>query len=77
MRLSSLHEQVITGPNMGGKSSTVRMIALIAIMAQIGSFVPAKSCKLAMIDGILTRMGGELESYSLLFFPFLYTASVR
>ena len=44
---------------MGGKSSSVRMIALIAIMAQIGSFVPAQSFKLGMLDGILTRMGGK------------------
>lgn len=51
---------VITGPNMGGKSSAVRMVALIAIMAQIGSYVPAESVKLGMLDGILTRMGGEL-----------------
>ncbi|KAK7014986.1 DNA mismatch repair protein MSH3 [Favolaschia claudopus] len=49
--------KVITGPNMGGKSSCVRMIALIAIMAQIGSYVPAKSVKLGMISSILTRMG--------------------
>lgn len=50
---------VITGPNMGGKSSSVRMIALIAVMAQVGSYVPAQSTKLGMLDGILTRMGGE------------------
>lgn len=51
--------KIITGPNMGGKSSSVRMIALIAIMAQIGSYVPAKAVKLSMMDSILTRMGGE------------------
>jgi DNA mismatch repair protein MSH3 len=50
--------KVITGPNMGGKSSTVRMVALIAIMAQIGSYVPAQSVRLSMLDGVLTRMGG-------------------
>lgn len=50
---------VITGPNMGGKSSSVRMIALIALMAQIGSYVPAQSVKLSMLDSILTRMGGR------------------
>jgi len=53
--------KVITGPNMGGKSSSVRMIALIAIMAQIGSYVPAQSVKLGMLDGILTRMGASDE----------------
>ena len=54
--------KIITGPNMGGKSSTVRMIALIAIMAQIGSYVPATSVKLGMQDAILTRMGGQHSS---------------
>jgi DNA mismatch repair protein MSH3 len=51
--------KIITGPNMGGKSSAVRMIALIAIMAQIGSYVPATAVRLSMLDGVLTRMGGE------------------
>lgn len=48
---------LITGPNMGGKSSYVRQVALIAIMGQIGSYVPAKSAKLGMLDAIFTRMG--------------------
>ncbi|MCJ1468340.1 Mismatch repair protein msh3 [Pseudocyphellaria aurata] len=48
---------LITGPNMGGKSSYVRQVALIAIMGQIGSYVPAKSAKLGMLDGVFTRMG--------------------
>ncbi|KAJ6455723.1 DNA mismatch repair protein MSH3 [Mycena sanguinolenta] len=51
--------KIITGPNMGGKSSCVRMIALIAIMAQVGSYVPATSVKLGMIDSIHTRMGAQ------------------
>ena len=50
--------KVITGPNMGGKSSTVRMVALIALLAQIGSYVPASSVRLSPLDAILTRMGG-------------------
>lgn len=54
--------KIITGPNMGGKSSAVRMIALIAIMAQIGSYVPAKSVRLSMLDSVLTRMGGMYAS---------------
>ncbi|KAG6896947.1 hypothetical protein C0992_005153 [Termitomyces sp. T32_za158] len=49
--------KIITGPNMGGKSSCVRMVALIAIMAQIGSYVPATSVKMGLIDSVLTRMG--------------------
>lgn len=48
---------LITGPNMGGKSSYVRQVALIAIMGQIGSYVPAQSAKLGMLDGVFTRMG--------------------
>lgn len=48
---------LVTGPNMGGKSSYVRQVALIAIMGQIGSFVPAKSAKLGMLDAVFTRMG--------------------
>ena len=48
---------LITGPNMGGKSSFVRQVALIAIMGQIGSYVPAQSAKLGMLDAVFTRMG--------------------
>ncbi|MCJ1281930.1 Mismatch repair protein msh3 [Xylographa opegraphella] len=48
---------LITGPNMGGKSSYVRQVALIAIMGQIGSYVPAGSAKLGMLDAVFTRMG--------------------
>ena len=48
---------LLTGPNMGGKSSYVRSIALISILAQIGSFIPATSSHLGLLDGIYTRMG--------------------
>lgn len=48
---------LITGPNMGGKSSYVRQVALIAIMGQIGSYVPAESARLGMLDAVFTRMG--------------------
>lgn len=48
---------LITGPNMGGKSSYVRQVALIAIMGQIGSYVPAECAKLGMLDAVFTRMG--------------------
>ncbi|CAA7265435.1 unnamed protein product [Cyclocybe aegerita] len=51
--------KIVTGPNMGGKSSCVRMIALIALMAQIGSYVPAASVKMGLLDSILTRMGAS------------------
>lgn len=48
---------LITGPNMGGKSSYVRSVALIAIMAQIGSYVPATRARLGLLDAVFTRMG--------------------
>ncbi|KAI3815810.1 hypothetical protein L1987_15492 [Smallanthus sonchifolius] len=51
--------QIVTGPNMGGKSCYIRQVALIAIMAQVGSFVPALSTKLHVLDGIYTRMGAS------------------
>ena len=50
---------LITGPNMGGKSSYVRQVALISIMAQIGSYVPADSAKLGLLDAVYTRMGAS------------------
>ncbi|XP_024989641.1 DNA mismatch repair protein MSH3 isoform X4 [Cynara cardunculus var. scolymus] len=51
--------QIVTGPNMGGKSCYIRQVALLAIMAQVGSFVPASSAKLHVLDGIYTRMGAS------------------
>ncbi|EED81705.1 predicted protein [Postia placenta Mad-698-R] len=53
--------KIITGPNMGGKSSVVRMTALCAIMAQIGSYIPARTMKIGLLDGVLTRMGASDE----------------
>jgi len=49
--------QVITGPNMGGKSTYMRQVALIVLLASIGSYVPAQACRLGPIDAIHTRIG--------------------
>jgi DNA mismatch repair protein MutS len=49
--------QIITGPNMGGKSTYMRQIAVIALLASIGSHVPATSCRLGPLDAIHTRIG--------------------
>ena len=49
--------QIITGPNMGGKSTYMRQVALIVLLASIGSYVPAHACRLGPIDAIHTRIG--------------------
>jgi len=50
---------LITGPNMAGKSTYIRQVALIAILAQMGSYVPAKSCQMGIIDKVFSRIGAS------------------
>jgi DNA mismatch repair protein MutS len=56
--------RIITGPNMSGKSTVLRQVALIVLLAQMGSYVPAKTARIGLVDRIFTRIGAQDEIHA-------------
>ncbi|MCL4123214.1 UNVERIFIED_CONTAM: hypothetical protein GTU68_031520 [Idotea baltica] len=70
---------LVTGPNMGGKSTLMRQTALLCLLAQLGSFVPASECRLTAVDRIFTRLGAWdriFQGESTFFVELAETASI-